>query len=39
MNFQRLSNKEEPIATNIVDAAYTVHKNLGPGLWEKVYEV
>lgn len=23
----------------IVDAAYTVHKNLGPGLLEKVYEI
>jgi len=29
MNFQPLSNKEEPIATNIVDAAYTVHKKFG----------
>jgi GxxExxY protein len=34
-----LSEKEEAIATKIVDAAYTVHKNLGPGLLEKVYEV
>jgi GxxExxY protein len=23
----------------IVDAAYTVHRNLGPGLLEKVYEI
>ena len=29
----------EEIATKIVDAAYTVHKALGPGLLEKVYEV
>ena len=27
------------ISKKIVDAAYTVHKNLGPGLLEKVYEV
>ena len=27
------------IGTKIVDAAYTVHKNIGPGLLEKVYEV
>ena len=26
------------IGKKIVDAAYTVHKNLGPGLLEKVYE-
>jgi GxxExxY protein len=29
----------ESIATKIVDAAYTVHKALGPGLLENVYEV
>jgi GxxExxY protein len=29
----------EAIATNVIDAAYTVHKQLGPGLLEKVYEV
>jgi GxxExxY protein len=34
-----LSKREEDIAKKIVDAAYTVHKNLGPGLLEKVYEV
>jgi GxxExxY protein len=27
------------LGSEIVDAAYTVHKNLGPGLLEKVYEV
>jgi GxxExxY protein len=37
--FKPLSEKEETIARKIVDAAYTVHKNLGPGLLEKVYEV
>ncbi len=34
-----LSEREEEIARLIVDAAYTVHKNLGPGLLEKVYEI
>ncbi len=29
----------EVIAKGIVQAAYNVHKNLGPGLLEKVYEV
>jgi GxxExxY protein len=33
-----LSKKEEMIAEHIVDAAFRVHKNLGPGLIEKVYE-
>jgi len=37
MNFKPLSEKEEFIAKKIVDAAYTVHKKLGPGLLEKVY--
>jgi len=39
MKYKPLSEREEAIATKIVDAAYTVHKNLGPGLLEKVYEV
>ena len=34
-----ISHKEERIATDIVDAAFNVHKNLGPGLIESVYEV
>jgi|GEM_PF-1480082 len=37
MNFAPLTEREESIAKKIVDAAYTVHKNLGPGLLEKVY--
>ncbi len=37
--FEALSEQQELIAQKIVDAAYTVHKNLGPGLLEKVYEV
>ena len=39
MNYNPLSKREESIAKKIVDAAYTVHKILGPGLLEKVYEV
>jgi len=39
MNYNPLSKREESIAEKIVDAAYTVHKILGPGLLEKVYEV
>ncbi len=39
MSFTPLSEKEEGIARKIVDAAYAVHKALGPGLLEKVYEV
>ena len=33
-----LSSREEQIATAIVDAAYRVHRELGPGLLERVYE-
>ena len=39
MKHAPLSDKEEGIATAIVDAAYAVHSNLGPGLLENVYEV
>ena len=39
MNYKPLSKREESIAEKIVDSAYTVHKKLGPGLLEKVYEV
>ena len=39
MNYKTLTKREESIAEKIVDAAYTVHKILGPGLLEKVYEV
>ena len=38
MSFRPLSENEEYIAQKIVDAAYTVHKKLGPGLLERVYE-
>ena len=39
MDYKPLSKREESIAEKIVDAAYTVHKVLGPGLLERVYEV
>ncbi|BBO18567.1 conserved hypothetical protein [Candidatus Brocadia pituitae] len=38
MNFEPLSKKEEDIAKKIVDSAYLVHKALGQGILEKVYE-
>lgn len=38
-NYEKLSEEYEIIGKKIVDAAYTVHKNLGPGLLEKVYEI
>ena len=37
--FEPISAKQELIAQKIVDAAHAVHKNLGPGLLEKVYEI
>jgi len=33
-----LPSEMERLATLIVDAAYAVHKNLGPGLLEGIYE-
>ena len=39
MDFAALSEKEERIAQKVVDSAYRVHKTLGPGLLERVYEV
>ena len=39
MKFKPLSKREEYIAERIVDAAYAVHKTLGPSLLEKVYEI
>jgi len=34
-----ISSDTENIGKLVVDAAYTVHYNLGPGLLEKVYEI
>jgi len=39
MSFSKISEREEEIGKAIVNAAYKVHKELGPGLLEKVYEV
>ena len=40
MKYKELSQQEEEqIGTATVNAAYTTHKELGPGLLEKVYEV
>jgi GxxExxY protein len=39
MNHAPISDKEERIAKDIVDAAYVVHNTLGPGLLENIYEV
>jgi GxxExxY protein len=38
-NFSPIPREEEIIGKAIVNAAYQVHKELGPGLLEKVYEV
>ena len=37
--YRKISDEEEKIGKAVVDAAYTIHKTLGPGLLEKVYEV
>jgi len=37
--FQKISAEEDKIGKAVVDSAYIVHKELGPGLLEKVYEV
>ena len=39
MNYRKTTKREEALAKEIVDAAYLVHKQLGPGLLEKIYEV
>ncbi len=39
MGYASLSDREEEIGKAIVDAAYSVHKALGPGLLEHVYEI
>ena len=39
MEFSILSLREEEIAKLIVDSAFVVHKKLGLGLLERVYEV
>lgn len=39
MGYAPVSHREELVAKQIVNAAYTVHKRLGPGLLERVYEL
>lgn len=39
MEFEKLTPYEEDIGKQIVNAAYKVHSELGPGLLEKIYEV
>ena len=36
--YTQLSEREESLGKEIIDAAYKVHKELGPGLLEKIYE-
>ena len=36
--YEPLTEREEYLGREIVDAAYKVHKKLGPGLLERVYE-
>lgn len=36
--YQLLTEETEALATEIVDIAYKIHKTLGPGLLESVYE-
>lgn len=38
-NFAPIPEETEKLARVIVDCAYKVHANLGPGLLEKVYEL
>ncbi len=37
--FEPITEHEEYEGRNIVDAAYSLHTGLGPGLLERVYEV
>ena len=39
MKFIVLSKQEEYIAKKIVDAADAVHKTIGPGLLESIFEI
>ncbi|HEX8530270.1 MAG TPA: GxxExxY protein [Cytophagales bacterium] len=39
MSFKPLSIQEEEIGRAVVNAAFKIHKELGPGLLERVYEI
>jgi GxxExxY protein len=39
MSFKPIPEEVDKIAKEIVDSAYIVHKELGPGLLEQVYEI
>lgn len=39
MNYSKPTDFEEEIGTAVVHAAFTIHKELGPGLLERIYEV
>jgi GxxExxY protein len=39
MKYITLTGQEERVARAIVNAAYIVHKSLGPGLLENIYEI
>ena len=38
MNMYQLTDREKWLCKEIVDCAYRVHSELGPGLLEKIYE-
>ena len=37
--YNKISSEEERIGKEVVNTAFLIHKELGPGLLEKVYEV
>lgn len=39
MVFEAISERTERLATAVLDSAFEVHRTLGPGLLESVYEV
>jgi GxxExxY protein len=39
MKYTPISQEEEEIGRNLVACCFKIHKELGPGLLEKIYEV